>query len=116
VYELVLEVTRDKNEVKSDFLTRIREHGSHNARVLKSADRISNMISLGFVNKPEFVARYTEETASYVLPIAESVDQNMLIELNCLVESRRNALKKSAESERQHDGSNDENASLCSIA
>jgi (p)ppGpp synthase/HD superfamily hydrolase len=115
VYELVLEVTRDKNEVKSDFLTRIREHGSHNARVLKSADRISNMISLGFVNKPEFVARYTEETASYVLPIAESVDQNMLIELNCLVESRRNVLKKSAESERQHDGGNDKNVSLCSI-
>jgi (p)ppGpp synthase/HD superfamily hydrolase len=95
VYELVLEVTRNKNETKADFLTRIREQGSHNARLLKSADRISNMISLGFVNKPEFVARYTEETVTYVLPIAESVDKNMLIELSNLVESRRKALKKS---------------------
>ncbi|MDR2802839.1 MAG: hypothetical protein LBB22_00940 [Treponema sp.] len=92
VYELVLEVSRKRDETKANFLTRILEEGSYNARLLKSADRISNMISLGFVNKPEFVVRYTEETARYVFPIAESVDKNMFIELNSLVESRRNAL------------------------
>jgi (p)ppGpp synthase/HD superfamily hydrolase len=117
VYELVLEVTRNKNETKAEFLTRIREHGSHSARLLKSADRISNMISLGFVNKPEFVARYTEETVTYVLPIAESVDKNMLIELNCLVESRRNALKKNETLKRQqYMNEQGKNVSLCSIA
>jgi (p)ppGpp synthase/HD superfamily hydrolase len=92
VYDLVLEVSRDRDETKADFLTRILERGSRNARLLKSADRISNMISLGFVNNPEFVARYTEETARHVLPIAESVDKNMLFELNCLIESRRNGI------------------------
>jgi (p)ppGpp synthase/HD superfamily hydrolase len=93
VYELVLEVSRTEGETKAEFLTHILERGSRGARLLKSADRISNMISLGFVNNPEFVARYTEETARYVMPIAESVDKNMLFELSCLVESRRNGIK-----------------------
>jgi hypothetical protein len=47
------------------------------------------MISLGFVNKIEFVKRYTEETVVYLFPIAEEVDKNMLIELKDLVASRR---------------------------
>jgi hypothetical protein len=47
------------------------------------------MISLGFVNKTEFIKRYTEETVTYLLPIAEEVDANMLIELKDLVDSRR---------------------------
>ncbi|MDR2094319.1 MAG: hypothetical protein LBP76_02225 [Treponema sp.] len=89
VYDLVLEVTRFPGETKADFLTRIFETGSHNAKVLKVADRISNMISLGFVNKPEFLIRYTEETVKYILPIADEVDKAMLGELNSLVESRR---------------------------
>jgi (p)ppGpp synthase/HD superfamily hydrolase len=89
VYDLVLEVTRFPGETKADFLTRIFETGSHNAKVLKVADRISNMISLGFVNKPEFLVRYTEETVKYILPIADEIDKAMLGELNSLVESRR---------------------------
>jgi GTP pyrophosphokinase len=92
VYELVLEVTKREGEIKKDFLSRILDHGSHNAKLLKSADRISNMISLGYVNDPEFVVRYTEETVRYVYPIAEQVDKNMLFELSCLVESRRKGL------------------------
>ncbi|MDR1363698.1 MAG: hypothetical protein LBJ35_06585 [Spirochaetaceae bacterium] len=118
VYELVLEVTRNKNETKAEFLTRILEQGSYSARLLKSADRISNMISLGFVNKPEFVARYTEETVTYVFPIAESVDKNMLIELNNLVDSRRAALKKQETLKQQQcpAGGQNENVSLYSIA
>lgn len=94
VYSLVMEVSRGANETKPEFLTRIFEHGSRNSKLLKSADRISNMISLGFVHKPEFVARYTEETVRYVFPIAESVDKNMLKELTALVESRRSALNE----------------------
>jgi (p)ppGpp synthase/HD superfamily hydrolase len=89
VYDLVLEVTRFPGETKAEFLTRICEMGSRNARILKVADRISNMISLGFVINTEFVARYTDETEHYVFPIAESVDQAMLRELKSLVESRR---------------------------
>jgi (p)ppGpp synthase/HD superfamily hydrolase len=93
VYNLVLEVTRREGETKPEFLTRIRETGSHNAKVLKVADRISNMISLGFVNNLEFVERYINETELYLLPIAAEVNQYMLRELSDLVKSRRKYLE-----------------------
>jgi (p)ppGpp synthase/HD superfamily hydrolase len=89
VYDLVLEVTRFPEETKAEFLTRILESGSRNAKILKVADRISNMISLGFVINPEFINRYTEETVRYVFPIAEEVDKAMFTELRSLVESRK---------------------------
>jgi len=89
VYELVREVTRHPGEVKADFLTRIHNEGSWNAKILKSADRISNMITLGFVNDMEFVTRYTEETVKYIFPMAEAVNKYMLMELQTLVDSRR---------------------------
>ena len=89
VYDLVMEVTRSPEETKPEFLTRILETGSRHAKVLKVADRISNMISLGFVVQTEFIRRYTEETARYIFPIAEEVDKAMLSELKSLVDSRR---------------------------
>jgi (p)ppGpp synthase/HD superfamily hydrolase len=89
VYDLVLQVTRNPGEAKADFLTRIRESGSRNAKILKCADRISNMISLGFVLNTEFIARYAEETVNYIYPIAEEVNKDMLSELESLVTSRR---------------------------
>ena len=92
VYNLVMEVTRYPGETKPEFLTRILKTGSHHAKVLKVADRISNMISLGFVINYEFINRYTEETARYIFPIAEEVDKFMLSELKSLVQSRRKYL------------------------
>lgn len=92
VYQLVMEVTRRQGETKADFLMRIKNTGSDNAKILKVADRISNMISLGFVNSYEFVARYTNETERYVFPIAQDVSQYMLNELSDLVRSRRQYL------------------------
>ena len=92
VYDLVLEVTRHSKEPKSEFLVRILEKGSEKAKILKVADRISNMISLGFVVQTEFIQRYVEETERYVFPIAEQVDKSMHAELISLVESRRNYL------------------------
>jgi (p)ppGpp synthase/HD superfamily hydrolase len=93
VYDLVLEVTRLPEETKPEFLTRIMENGSRNAKVLKVADRISNVISLGFVVNAPFISRYTDETERYIFPIAESVDKAMLAELKSLVESRRRYLE-----------------------
>ena len=93
VYNLVLEVTRREGETKPDFLTRIRESGSQNAKILKVADRISNMISLGFVNNLEFVERYINETERYILPVASEVSQYMLRELGDLLKSRRKYLE-----------------------
>jgi len=92
VYELVMEVTCRPGELKSQFLTRILNAGSRQAKILKAADRISNMIALGFVINTGFICRYTEETVQYVYPIAEQVDKSMLSELKSLVESRRKYL------------------------
>ncbi len=92
VYELVLEVTRRKDVIKADYLTGIKERGSHRSKVLKSADRISNMISLGFVTDPAFIHRYCDETENYVLPIAREVNMAMYNELFDLVKSRRQFL------------------------
>jgi len=92
VYDLVMEVTRAQEETKDEFLTRIYRTGSEKAKVLKVADRISNMISLGFVTNSEFVSRYTEETIQYLFPMAEQVDKAMYSELQSLVESRRKFL------------------------
>jgi (p)ppGpp synthase/HD superfamily hydrolase len=89
VYKLVLEVTHRPVESKEDFLVRIFRFGSDEAKVLKSADRISNMISLGYVTDLAFVRRYIDETEKYVFPIAECVDERMLTELRQLVDSRR---------------------------
>jgi len=44
------------------------QHGSSRARILKLADRISNMTALGFVHDAAFVRRYLEETRACVLP------------------------------------------------
>jgi GTP pyrophosphokinase len=94
VYKLVLEVTRRPIETKPEFLGRILEYGSHRSRVLKSADRISNMISLGYVTDVEFIRRYTDETESQVYPIAALSDERMLAELKELVATRREYLAR----------------------
>ena len=94
VFKLVLEVTRRPIETKAEFLGRIRDFGSDKARVLKSADRISNMISLGYVTDIEFVRRYTDETESLLFSIAELADERMLEELKELVETRREYLAR----------------------
>ena len=95
VYDLVMEVTKTEGQIKSDYLKRIIEKGSHKAKVLKCADRISNMISLGFVTNPEFIERYCEETELYIFPIALEVNFDMYQELIQLVISRRQYLEDS---------------------
>ena len=95
VYDLVMEVTKQEGQLKSDYLKRIIEKGSHKAKVLKCADRISNMISLGFVTDPAFIERYCEETELYIFPIALEVNFEMYQELIKLVISRRQYLEDS---------------------
>ena len=91
VYSLVMEVTRridGVKEPKADYLTRIMRNGSRRARILKLADRISNLTALGFVHDVAFVARYVDETREYILPYAEAVSPDMFRELSDLVASR----------------------------
>ena len=92
VYELVLEVTKKKGQEKTEYLKNIIKNGSEKAKILKCADRISNMISLGFVTDSEFIERYCNETELYIFPIALDVNFEMYKELMALVVSRRQYL------------------------
>ncbi len=93
VLDLVLEVTRRDDETKRSFLQRIIDTGSQKAKILKCADRISNMISLGFVTDPEFIERYCDETEYFLLPMALEIDYNMYHELISLIMTRRRYLE-----------------------
>lgn len=92
VYALVMEVTirttGGVREPKADYLLRLMRNGSRRARLLKLADRISNLTALGFVHDAAFVRKYVDETRAYVLPYAEAVNADMFRELNDLVASR----------------------------
>jgi GTP pyrophosphokinase len=94
VYDLVMEVSKRPGENKSDFLDRILKHGSRNSRLLKCADRISNMHDLGFISNLAFIERYCDETERFILPMAE-VDPDMITELTDLIKSRREMLEMS---------------------
>ena len=93
VLKLVMEVTKREGEQKKDFLRRIIDDGSQKAKILKCADRISNMISLGYVTDSEFIERYCNETEFFLLPIAIEVDFNMYQELINLIITRRKFLE-----------------------
>ena len=103
VLELVKEVTKRPGQLKSEYLKSIIDNGSQRAKILKCADRISNMISLGFVTSNEFIERYCDETEYFILPIAVEVDFNMYQELISLVVSRREHLEKSGYFDRKEE-------------
>ncbi len=102
VLDLVLEVTRREDENKKQFLQRILDIGSHKAKVLKCADRISNMISLGYVTDPKFIERYCDETEYFLLPMALEVDFNMYHELINLIMTRRRYLEDGGYFDTRH--------------
>jgi GTP pyrophosphokinase len=97
VYDLVMEVTirvtNGVKEPKSEYLTRIMETGSDRAKILKLADRISNITSLGFVHHTAFVKKYLQETRTYILPKAEHINRDMFRELTDLIEDREYNLR-----------------------
>lgn len=90
VIDLVLEVTKPKEMAKSEFLKRILEQGSRNAKILKVADRISNLTDL---HRDQYSVKkmneYLDQTEKYVLPMALEVNQNMALELKDLIDRRR---------------------------
>jgi len=100
VYDLVMEVTRRKAggvpEEKSIFLRRVMQTGTPRARLLKLADRISNLTALGYVHEAPFIRRYIEETRQHILPYAQQVNADMFRELSHLVESREQLLPLTA--------------------
>ena len=94
VLELVLEVTRRKPESKEEFLKRILNEGSPMAKVLKCADRISNLTDLHpDIFEKEYIKNTIAETKKWVVPMAEQVNKDMLFELQDLIKRRENNLK-----------------------
>lgn len=94
VTNLVLEVTKDKAESKATYLKRVLEKGSFDAKTLKVADRISNLTD---INRSIFsdnkISQYLDETEQYVIPMAQQVNSNMVIELSDLIKKRRSMIK-----------------------
>jgi (p)ppGpp synthase/HD superfamily hydrolase len=92
VLQLVLEVSRCA-ESRDEYLTRLRDSGSTRAKVLKVADRISNLTDLnGDVFSWTYVADLLDETELYVLPMADAVNSDMAREIRDLVLRKRHSL------------------------
>jgi GTP pyrophosphokinase len=95
VVELVLEVTRRHEESKSHFLKRILEEGSNNAKVLKSADRISNLTDLHLdTHSGEKITAILDHTEEFIIPMAMQVNDDFVRELTDLVKKRRELSRK----------------------
>ena len=89
VYKLVMEVTRNNEESKDQYLERVLKTGSEKAKILKCADRISNLTDLhSDIFDKQFVHKYIEETKQWVLPMAKEVNEHMLIELKDIIRRR----------------------------
>lgn len=94
VVNLVLEVTKQKEETKLEYLQRVLDWGSKNALILKCADRISNLTDLHRdTHTPERISVYLDQTEQYVIPMAKLVNPDMVIELTDLVARRRRILR-----------------------
>jgi GTP pyrophosphokinase len=95
VVDLVLEVTRRQGESKPQYLQRVLDTGSVRARVLKCADRISNLTDLHRDTHPDQkIADYLKQTEDFVLPMARQVNADMVIELTDLIARRRDILRR----------------------
>jgi (p)ppGpp synthase/HD superfamily hydrolase len=94
VLELVKEVTRPEGMLKADYLKRILEQGSRRAKLLKCADRISNLTDLHRdTHTDQKITDYLDQTEKYVIPMAREVNADMLVELTDLVRRRRKLVK-----------------------
>ncbi len=94
VYQLVMEVTHGKDESKEEFLERIFIKGSTNAKILKCADRISNLTDLHTdIFDRAFILRYIDETKRWILPMAKEVNEDMLFELKDIIQKRESSMK-----------------------
>jgi len=89
VVNLVMEVTKG-NESKVEYLKRVKETATYYAKILKVADRISNLTDLhNDIFDIDYMIKYLNETEEFVFPMALEVDQNMAIEVKDLIAKRR---------------------------
>jgi len=94
VVDLVLEVTKRKDETKVQYLKRILEKGSRSALLLKCADRISNLTDLHRdTHSDQSISDYLDQTEQFIIPMAMKVNSDMVRELTDLVAKRKDLLK-----------------------
>jgi GTP pyrophosphokinase len=108
VLKLVKEVTRPPDMPKSEYLKNILENGSDRAKMLKCADRISNLTDLHRdTHTDQKITDYLDETEQYVIPMARQVNADMFIELTDLVRRRRNLVKTMEKCNPEDDNNTD---------
>jgi len=108
VLKLVKEVTRPPDIPKSEYLKNILENGSDRAKMLKCADRISNLTDLHRdTHTDQKITDYLDETEQYVIPMARQVNADMFIELTDLVRRRRNLVKTMEKCNPEDDNNTD---------
>ena len=96
VIDLIKEVTKSESEPKADYLKRILETGSDRAKILKCADRISNLTDLHLdTHTSGKIAIYLDQTEKYIIPMALSISNiNFVKELADLIIHRRLLIEK----------------------
>lgn len=94
VIELVKELTRSKDENKEIYLSRILESGSNRAKILKCADRISNLTDLHLdTHTSGKIKAYLDQTEAYIIPMALAVhNMDFVKELADLIIRRRSLI------------------------
>jgi (p)ppGpp synthase/HD superfamily hydrolase len=103
VVNLVLEVTKIQEESKPQYLRRVLENGSRFARILKCADRISNLTDLHRDTHPDQkISDYLNQTEQFILPMARQVNADMVIELTDLIARRRDILRRMIGTGEEH--------------
>jgi GTP pyrophosphokinase len=82
VLELVIELTRDmKKETKKEYLERLIRHSSPQAKIVKLADRISNLTDLHmFVFTKEKNESYLKQTEEFIYPMIDELLKSNLPE------------------------------------
>ena len=96
VLALVLELTRDpKKETKKEYLERLIRHSSPQAKIIKLADRISNLTALHiFVFPKEKTENYLNQTEELIYPmIEELLKSNMADDQIKMVKEMRKEIK-----------------------
>lgn len=75
VLKIVKELSRNKlQQSKTEYLQNLLRNGSPEARIVKLADRISNLTDLHlFVFSKEDAQSYIEQTEQYILPMVSSL-------------------------------------------
>ena len=97
-FDLVLEVTKHREESKLQYLHRVLSTGSRNALILKCADRISNLTDLHRdTHTDQKISDYLDQTEKFVIPMARRVNDDMVLELTDLVARRREILNMMGE-------------------